>query len=94
MGSYERLTATPVHTALEEADSFLRTRIPIQKVGEDSHSVTLSGGDGKVVITAHRHGPDTLVTAVTDQVRTSRLDGEVQHYMNKLPYQPGDVPRL
>ena len=29
--------------------------------------------------------------ADTDQLRTSRLDNEVQHFLNQLPYQPGDV---
>ena len=47
-------------------------------------------GDGKVRISAHRHGLDTVVHAVTDQLRTSRLDLDVQYFMGRLPYQPGD----
>jgi hypothetical protein len=29
--------------------------------------------------------------AATDQLRTSRLDLDVQYFMARLPYQPGDV---
>lgn len=94
MGTYERSTVAPVGEALRLAQEFLPARIPIEKVDGDGHSVTLTGGDGTAVIAAHRHGMDTVVSVKTDQVRTSRLDVEVQHYLNQLPYQPGDVPRL
>lgn len=92
MGSYQRLTASPARTALVEAEDFLRARIPIEKIASDDHSVTLRGDDGTAVIEAHAHGPDTTVVVTTDQVRTSRLDIEVQHYMSALPYEPGDSP--
>lgn len=94
MGSYERTTAAPVRDALRTAEAFLTERIPIEKVEADKHSITLKGGDGTVVISAHRHGLDTVVSVSTDQVGTSRIDVEVQHYLNQLPYQPGDVPKL
>ena len=42
-------------------------------------------------VTAHRHGPYTSVVADTDQLRTSRLDYEVQRFLNRLPYEPGDA---
>ena len=91
MANYERLTATPTAEVLRVAEEFLTGRIPIRKVGGDSHSIVMEGGDGRVVIHAHRHGMETAVTAETDQLRTSRLDNEVQHLFNQLPYQPGDV---
>ena len=72
------------------AEEILTERLPIKRIGGDGHSVTLEGGDGKVRIAAHKHGLDTTVQATTDQLRTSRLDTEVQYYMSQLPYQPGD----
>ena len=91
MANYERLTAAPTAEVLRVAEAFLTSRIPIRKVAGDSHSLVLEGGDGRVSIHAHRHGLDTSVTVNTDQLRTSRLDTEVQHLLNQLPYQPGDV---
>lgn len=91
MANYERLTATPTAEVLRVAEDFLTSRIPIRKVSSDAHSIVLEGGDGRVAIHAHRHGLDTSVIANTDQLRTSRLDNEVQHFLNQLPYQPGDV---
>ena len=91
MASYERNTAATMRDALRLAEEVLTERLPIRKVAEDSHSITLEGGDGKAKITAHRHGLDITVVAWTDQLRTSRLDLDVQYYMSRLPYQPGDV---
>lgn len=88
--TYERTTAAPVRDALQLAEEVLTARLPIRKVAEDRHSVRLEGGDGTVTISAHRHGVDTVVHAATDQLRTSRLDLDVQYYMTMLPYQPGD----
>jgi len=88
--NYERFTAAPVADALALAVRILTARLPIGKVAEDSHSVTLSGGDGTVKITAHRHGLEAVVEAVTDQLRTSRLDLDVEYFMTMLPYLPGD----
>ena len=90
MASYERTTATTVRDVLAQAESILTERLPLQKVNSDHHSITLQGGDGKVTIKAHRHGLDTVVQAVTDQLRTSRLDIDTQYFMGLLPYQPGD----
>ena len=92
MADYERVTAAPVREALRLAEEVLRERLPLERVEGNSHSVTLRGGDGTVTVTAHRHGTETVVYASTDQLRTSRLDLETQYYLNKLPYQPGDVP--
>ncbi len=90
MANYERITAATIKDILRAAEEMLTARLPIKKTKEDHHSVTLEGGDGKVRISAHRHGLDTVVEAVTDQLRTSRLDLDVQYVMGRLPYQPGD----
>src|SRR5687767_10496283 len=90
MASYERNTAATIRDSLRLAEEILTARLPLQKVNGDGHSVTLSGGDGTVTVKAHRHGLDTTVQAVTDQLRTSRLDLDTQYYLGMLPYQPGD----
>ena len=86
--TYERQTAAGTQEALRLAEEILTARLPISKVASDRHSITLRGGDGTVKIKAHRHGLSTLVHAATDQLRTSRLDMDVQYYMTMLPYQP------
>src|SRR5688572_12056048 len=91
MGSYERTTAATMREILRSVERMLMERLPLQKVAEDKHSVTLQGGGGKVKVSAHRHGLDTVIHAETDQLRTSRLDLDVQYVMSRLPYQPGDV---
>lgn len=91
MATYERTTAAPTREILKLAEEILTSRLPIRKTGENKHSVTLEGGDGKVTIGTHRHGLDTLVHAATDQLSTSRLDLDVQYFMSRLPYQPGDI---
>ena len=88
--TYERLTAASIAESLRQAEKVLTERLPTKKVTSDRHSIQLTGGDGTVTITAHRHGLYTLVHAATDQLRTSRLDLEVQYYMTMLPYEPGD----
>jgi hypothetical protein len=89
--TYERLTAAPIRDVLRLAEEVLTSRLPMQRTAGDRHSVRLEGGDGTVAISAHRHGVETLVHAATDQLRTSRLDLDVQYFMTMLPYQPGDV---
>lgn len=89
--TYERLTAASMKDVLELAEQVLTARLPLQKTKSDAHSLTLTGGDGTVTIHVHRHGVDTQVDATTDQLRTSRLDLDVQYFMTMLPYQPGDV---
>jgi len=91
MATYERNTAAPIREVLRIAEELLTARLPIRKTAGDRHSVTLEGGDGKVKIVAHKHGLDTTVQASTDQLRTSRLDLDVQYFMARLPYQPGDT---
>lgn len=93
MAAYERLTAMGGADAVRLAADYLQQRIPLDVVSQDAHSVTLAGGDGTVTISAHAHGVDTAVTVSTDQLRTSRIDIEAQHYLNQLPYQPADRQR-
>lgn len=89
--TYERITAAPVRDVLRLAEDVLTARLPLRKVSGDRHSLRLEGGDGTVTITAHRHGMETQVHAATDQLRTARLDLDVQYYMTLLPYQPEDT---
>lgn len=89
--TYERITATPGREVLRRVEEILTERIPISKVAGDRHSVRFEGEDGTATFTVHAHGLDTLVLAETDQVRTSRLDTEVQYFLTLLPYLPGDV---
>lgn len=91
MASYERTTAATIKDILQTAEEVLTQRLPIKKTAQDHHSITLEGGDGTVRVSAHRHGLDTVVHAETDQLRTSRLDLDVQYFMGRLPYQPGDT---
>ena len=90
MAAYERLTALPAEEVLATAERFLTERIPLERTGTGHHSVTLAGGDGTVEIHVHAHGLATAVEARTDQLRTSRIDIETQHFLNELPYEPGD----
>lgn len=93
MGDYRRRTALPPAEALGKADEVLRWRLAnMEKVRESDHGATYSGPEGTVTISAHRHGPYTEVIASTNRLRTSRLDIEVQVYLNLLPYEPGDTP--
>jgi hypothetical protein len=91
MATYERYTAASVGEVLRTAEEVLIERLPMEVVEKTRHAITLRGGDGTAVIEAHRHGLDTVVNVATDQLRTSRLDLDVQFLMTMLPYQPGDV---
>lgn len=92
MAAYERITALPADEVLRAAREFLVGRIPLVETARGGHSLTLTGGDGTVEIEAHAHGLSTAVEARTDQLRTSRIDVETQHFLNELPYEPGDRP--
>jgi hypothetical protein len=59
--------------------------------GGSDHSATYDGPEGTLQLAAHRHGSYTSVVAKTDKLRTSRLDYEVQRFLNRLPYEPGDA---
>lgn len=90
MGRYERMTAAPAGEILRKAEEVLTARLPLEKTAGDRHSLELTGEDGTVRFHVHAHGLDTQVDAATDQLRTSRLDLDVQYFMTLLPYQPGD----
>jgi hypothetical protein len=90
MAGYQRKTALGPSTVLEKAAEVLPDILGLSRTKEGGHSATYSGEEGTVTVTAHRHGPYTDVVAQTDRLRTSRLDYEVQRFLNQLPYEPGD----
>ena len=90
MAGYQRKTALAPTEILERADDLLPKLVGVSRTKGTSHGVTFSGAEGTVTLTVHRHGPYTDVVAATDRLRTSRLDYEVQRFLNRLPYEPGD----
>jgi hypothetical protein len=90
MAGYQRKTASSPSDVLEHAATALPEMVGLAKVKESGHSATYSGGEGTVTLSVHRHGPYTDVVATTDRLRTSRLDYEIQRFLNQLPYEPGD----
>jgi hypothetical protein len=93
MSDYERSTVLPTREVFDRAHQILTERGELTRSEASGHRVTYSGGEGTVVLEAHRHGLSTLVTARTDRLRTSKVDGVVRYLMNQLPYQWGDPPR-
>lgn len=91
MAGYQRKTALSPHEVLEQAQLLLPDMLGLSRTGGSSHSATYDGAEGSVKLSAHRHGPYTSVVANTDRLRTSRLDYEVQRFLNRLPYEPGDA---
>jgi hypothetical protein len=75
---------------LAKADEFIPEIVGLTRSKGTSHGASFSGEEGTVTISAHRHGPYTDVVASTDRLRTSRLDYEIQKFLNLLPYEPGD----
>lgn len=90
MAGYERRTALSPSEVLDHARVALPDLVGVKRATESDHQATYSGQEGTVTLSAHRHGPYTLVVATTDRLRTSRLDYEVQRFLNQLPYEPGD----
>jgi hypothetical protein len=93
MSDYERSTVLPAREIFRLADEILTERAELVRAEESRHHATYTGGEGTVILEAHRHGPSTLVTVRTDRLRTSKVDGVVRHLLNQLPYQWGDPPR-
>jgi len=91
MAGYQRKTAFSPQEVLECAEGSLPEMLGLSRSKESSHSATYNGAEGTVTVSAHRHGPYTDVVANTDRLRTSRLDYEVQRFLNQLPYEPGDA---
>lgn len=91
MAGYQRKTAYDPAQVLVKAEEMLPEYIGLEKDEETHGTVTYKGKEGTVALTVHRHGPYTDVTASTDQLRTSRLDYEIQRFLSSLPYEPGDI---
>lgn len=90
MAGYQRKTAFSPEEVLEKAEEVLPESIGLSRSKGSSHGATFTGAEGTVTLTAHRHGPYTDVVASTDRLRTSRMDYEIQKFLNLLPYEPGD----
>ena len=90
MAGYQRKTAFSPKEVLETAEGILPEMLGLSRSKESAHSATYNGAEGTVTISVHRHGPYTEVVATTDRLRTSRLDYEVQRFLNHLPYEPHD----
>lgn len=91
MAGYVRKTVLSPKEILERAAEILPARIGLSRARESHHGATYGGKEGTVTVTAHPHSLYTEVTAQTDQLRTSRLDYEIQKFLNRLPYESGDV---
>ncbi len=90
MAGYRRKTALAPTAVLEQADTLLQERVGLSKSKESAHAATYSGAEGTVTLNIHPHGPYVEVVATTDRLRTSRVDYEIQRFLNTLPYEPGD----
>jgi hypothetical protein len=93
MSDYERSTVLSTREVFRRADAIFRERAELTRTAEGHHDSAWAGAEGTVTVEAHRHGMSTLVTARTDQLRTSKLDIVVRYLLNQLPYQHGDPPR-
>ena len=91
MAGYQRKTALAPSEVLSRAETLLPEMLGLARTKDSGHGATYSGKEGTVSLSAHRHGPQTDVIAQTDQLRTSRMDYEIQRFLNRLPYEPGDV---
>ncbi len=91
MAGYQRKTVLGPREILARATEFLPEFIGLRCSRESSHGATYTGKEGTVTLQAHRHGPYTDVTAQTDRLRTSRMDYEIQRFLNTLPYEHGDA---
>lgn len=75
---------------LAKAEEIIPAFIGLTRSKGSSHGASYSGEEGTVTLSVHRHGPYTEVVASTDGLRTSKVDYEVQKFLNFLPYEPGD----
>ena len=90
MAGYQRRTALNPKEVLAKADDVIPEILGLTRSKGTSHGSTFLGEEGTVTLSAHRHGAYTEVVASTDRLRTSRLDYEIQKFLNLLPYEPGD----
>jgi hypothetical protein len=91
MAGYQRKTVLSPSDILTKAGELLPDWIGLTRTKSSSHGATFSGAEGTVSLTAHRHGAYTNVVASSDQLRTSRMDYEIQKFLTELPYEPGDA---
>lgn len=91
MAGYRRKTALGPADILVRADADLPPRLGVRKIEGSGHAASYSGEEGSVSFSVHRHGPYSMVTATTNRLRTSRMDYEIQRFLNTLPYEPGDL---
>lgn len=91
MAGYIRKTVLGADEVLARAEEVLPERIGLSRTRSASHGATYSGGEGTVSLHVHPHSLYTEVTAETDQLRTSRMDYEIQKFLNRLPYEVGDA---
>ncbi len=91
MAGYARKTAISPGEVLERAEEILPERIGLSRKKASGHSATYSGEEGTVTLEAHPHYHYTEVVAKTDRLRTSRMDYEIQRFLNRLPYEPEDT---
>ena len=75
---------------MERAEEMLPNLVGLTRSRGSSHGATYVGEEGTLTLSAHRHGMYTEVTASTDRLNTSRIDLEIQRFLNHLPYEPGD----
>jgi len=90
MAGYIRKTAMAPAAILEAAGPFLSEMLGVECREASAHHARYTGAEGSVDLHVHRHSLYTEVRAETDQLRTSRMDMEVQRFLNQLPYEPGD----
>jgi hypothetical protein len=90
MAGYVRKTAFTPAEVLEAADRILPELLGLARSKRSDHGGTWTGEEGTVTLHAHPHSLYTEVTADTNRLRTSRMDYEVQRFLNRLPYEPSD----
>lgn len=90
MAGYVRKTVLGPGEILERAAEVLPKRLGLALTSGSDHGASYAGAEGTAKISAHRHSFYTEVTVKTDRLRTSRIDTEVQLFLNGLPYEAGD----
>ena len=90
MAGYQRKTILSRAEVLAKAEELIPEWIGLTKSKSSAQSTTYTGGEGTVTLSIHSHGPYTEVLASSDRQRTSRMDYEIQKFLNALPYEPGD----
>lgn len=90
MAGYSRKTALTPKEVLTRAEALIPEMLGLSRTRASSHGATYAGAEGTVTLSAHGHGLYTEVVASTDRLRTSRMDVEIQKFLNRLPYEPGD----